>query len=207
MSSRSVKKSEALVKAYAKRFGFGHYNIHVSPLPKEDAAPDGGYWGRSHWNHHEEYFNVQVVPDSVLTDAEREHLVLHELTHGLLSYASDNDSNCETVCDRVAKLVAGPGVTGPNYKLFGGDACPWDQFEESAVSMTRRELLGDERKEAVVDQLLDHLGDLTERERFVLGSLFIDRLSFRAVARLMGVSARTVQRIRNSAVRKLSEVV
>jgi len=55
----------------------------------------------------------------------------------------------------------------------------------------------------VQDELVDALSVLDKREKFVIASLFVDRLSFRDTAKRMGVDARTVQRVKAKALAKL----
>jgi len=59
----------------------------------------------------------------------------------------------------------------------------------------------------VQDELVDALRALDEREKFVIGSLFVERLSFRDIGRRMGVDPRTVQRVKAKALEKLKTAI
>lgn len=212
-----MKKSEALVRKHAGGFGFGHYKWSVRPLPEEQSAPGGGFWGRSQWNHQEEYFAIKIVPDGTLDAARMEHLVLHELAHGVLTLAEESEAGCELACNRIAKLVLGRDATGPNYTLGGDPELHWpvDDGSEAARAVNkkkppvqksaRKEWM--DGKEASVIRLLDSVHSLTARERYVLGAIYIQKLTFREVAAALKVSPRTVTRIRNQLVHKLSDVL
>lgn len=202
---QSVKKSEALVKHWAPLFGFGHYKCSVTSI-----SPDEKYWGQSYFDHHEEYFDVRVVPDGTLSEGEHAHLVLHELAHGILSLAEDSPAGCEIACNRIAKLLLGPGAHGPNYGKYGGPDRGWGDDDEEvidrmiAASGTRKAWSDD--KDQTIVRILDSLPDLSDREKYVLGALYVQGMSFREVARKLGVSARTVTRIRNQLVKRLAKV-
>lgn len=214
MSKRSVKKSEQLVKQYAPMFGLAHYRWSVTALDEEKAAPKGNLWGCSNFNHNEEYFDIAVVPDGTLGDTEHRHLILHELAHGILTYAVESESHCETACDRIAKALIGPDATGPNYNHCGGPNRTWEEFDNEddiairkMMSTSRSRKNWDDDKDKRIVKILDSLPDLSDRERYVLGALYVQGLSFRQVAKNLGVSARTVTRIRNQMVKRLAERV
>ncbi len=205
-----------MVKEYAPLFGLGHYRYTVTCLP-EDAK--GKVWGRSHYNHTEEFFDIQVVPDGTLEDTQHRHLILHELAHGILELADESDAGTETVCNRVAKLVLGPDSTGPNYSTCGGTNGEWPTFDScarkargnppcagSSASFQSRKNW-DEDKEKNIVKMLDSLPGLTDRQRYVLGAIYIQGHSFREVARALGVSPRTVTRVRDQLVKRLAEGV
>lgn len=204
MTSRklSVKKSEKLVKEYAPLFGLGHYRFSVTVLPED---MKGKIWGRSNFNHSDEYFDMQIVPDGTLQDTAHRHLILHELAHGIVQYASESDAGLETACNRIAKMVLGPCANSPNYDYCGGENMQWpDSDSYESVVTNRRDILDTDKKDAAVARLLNAVGTLTGRERFVVGAIYVQRMSFRETARALGCSARTIQRLRNSAVRKLT---
>lgn len=207
MKKLSVKKSERMVKEYAPAFGLAHYRYTVTCLPEE---AKGRVWGRSHYDHSEEFFDIQVVPDGTLGDTEHRHLILHELAHGLAGYSALSKKHEETVCDRLAKLVLGPDAAGPNFSLCGADNGEWPSFEE--CPRTRRPRSNprkdwDVDKERNIVKMLDSVPDLTDRQRYVLGAIYVQGHSFREVARALGVSPRTVTRVRDQLVKKLAEVV
>lgn len=188
-------------------FGLGHYRYTVTCLP-EDAK--GKVWGRSHYNHSEEFFDIQVVPDGVLPEVEQRHLILHELAHGILQFAYESSAGCETACNRIAKMVLGGEATGPNYSTCGGPNGDWPSFDEGETNNARRTRSNprknwDEDKERKIVKMLDSVPDLTDRQRYVLGAIYVQGHSFREVARALGVSPRTVTRVRDQLVKRLAE--
>lgn len=221
---RSVRKAEAIVRELAPRFGLGHYRWSVTALDEERAAPAGGLWGCSNFDHSEEYFDIAVVPDGVLPEPVLRHLILHELAHGIITYAAGSEAHEETACDRIAKLVMGEDAAGPNYNLCGGPDRIWE-FEMDSDDVTIARILRgagaarsgrrprsnprknwDDDKEQSIVSILDSVPNLSDREKYVLGAIYIQGNSFREVARALGVSPRTVTRVRNQLVKKLSSV-
>lgn len=179
----TIQNATRFLKKWAGSFGFGHYNITLSCLPPE---AKGEVWGRSVFNHEEEWATIEVVPDGVLPVAQVETLMLHELAHGLLEFSNASDATCETVCNRIARLaLAKPNVVHCNqWNQQDGDRV-WN-----AASMS----------EPWMKLLVD---GLPPNQRTVVNALFYERQSMRHTAAAMGVSVRTVGRLRNRALMAL----
>lgn len=60
-------------------------------------------------------------------------------------------------------------------------------------------------REDVQEELLTALANCSSREKLVLVGLYVEGFSFRALAAKLGVSARTIQRLRNSGVKAIRE--
>lgn len=112
----STEKAVALVERWAKPFGFEHFTRTVSLLdgPEVDQC-----WAMSNWNLPEEFVRFWFQPDGSLPARTLEFVVCHEYAHGLLlltgSSVSEHDNwQTELVCNRIASLVVGTKVVGPN---------------------------------------------------------------------------------------------
>lgn len=97
-----VKHACFYYKKWAPKFGFGHYHATIVVLDKEDK---GKVWGKSTFNHEEEWVVMEVVPDGILPRAQVEALMLHELSHGIISLACSSDAAEEMVCNRISRLA------------------------------------------------------------------------------------------------------
>lgn len=183
----TIKHATRFLKKWVVLFGFGHYNITLAPLPDE---AKGEVWGRSTYNHEEEWCIIEVVPDGVLPPAQVEALVLHELTHGLLELAQGSDTACESVCNRIARLaLAKPDVKLCNEWNVTGQHGVWGTYSRFPFSEDWMKLL---------------VEGLPLREKTVVNSLFYEARSLRATADAMGCSVRTVGRLRDTALLALS---
>lgn len=175
----TINNATRFLKKWAGPFGFGHYNITLSCLPAE---AKGEVWGRSVFNHEEEWATIEVVPDGILPVAQVETLMLHELAHGLLDLSNTSEATCETVCNRIARLaLAKPNVVHCNQ---------WNQRDGDRVWNTA--LLTEPWMKLLVE-------GLPLRQRTVVNSLFYECQSMRHTAAAMGVSVRTVGRLRERA--------
>lgn len=180
----NIKRGERLVRKWAGPMGFGSYNIEVSPLPDDQK---GKVWGRSYWNAEEEWAHIELLPDSVLPPAQLEALVIHELAHGLVHVASKSDVGVEMVCNRIARLVCPEVELCNEWYGKSGDQCEW---EEDPMNTAWMRLLVDA---------------LPEEEKLVINSLYYERRTLNAVAAELGVSSRTIGRIKRRALAKLNE--
>lgn len=109
----SFRKGAALVKQWAPRFGLSHYKSYVSLISEKDNEEN---LGQSFYDHHEEWYKVDLPADATMGEEERQMLVLHELAHGLISYALTGDEALETTCNRIARLALGNlNADGPRY--------------------------------------------------------------------------------------------
>lgn len=182
----SVTAAEILLATWAPVFGFGHYRQGVSMLSRELwATDDSGVWGRSRFDHTEEWILLEVVEDGYMPPRQLEWLVLHELSHGLLSYASTSPNAEEVACNRVAAMHLGPAATGPNYH---------------------------HARSAFEGPLAVAIATLPPRERAVIQALYVDGLSLREVTRLPGLGfpvdvTRSVRRCRDRALTLLRHEV
>lgn len=179
---------KAIVGKWAKRFGFGHYRIKVRVIPKAKAKR---FFGTIHIDHEEEYMVIDLPPSGYLPKRVLEHLVIHELTHGLIGLASLGDSAEETVCNRLAKAFLGQSARGPrewNYR-------PNDDYAE---------LEGDLRG---YPRGMDLVDELPELERYVLSRLLWGHASLKEVAGEIDSSKRQVGRIRDRALNMLGKAV
>lgn len=109
-----VDDAKEFVTKWVHSFGFGHYQWRVLVMRQENA---GEYWARAFFDHDEEWFELEFVPDGVLPKEQVEFLVLHEFAHGLFDYASAEDSMQEAACNRLARLLSGQ-ANGANYTMY-----------------------------------------------------------------------------------------
>jgi len=183
-----VAKKTCREDKWATAFGLGHYSREVRCLP---ADQKGKVWGRSHYNHQEEWFEVEVVPDGALPTEQVEALVLHELAHGLLSFANEGDSAVEAVCNRISKLASRqrkPLVHCNQYAGMGPDG--WEEARLNSLRSNELHFDADPWLSTLVDSL-------PKKESSVVSALYYEKASLREVARRHGVSARTVGRWRD----------
>lgn len=180
----TCRKGARLVADWAPVFGFQNFRITVTVLPEEEK---GKHWGLSSWNIEEEWAHIQLVPDGVLPDDVQEQLVLHELAHGLIDLATKGEAELEVVCNRIARFFGGPDVQSCNE---------WNSTQEqdawAANSMDQR----------WVKLLVDGLPD---DERRVVNALYYEGQTFRSLAAEMGKSTRSIGRLRDRAVARLTE--
>ena len=114
-SMTDVTLAEKYLEKWAHTFGFAHYRRKVHPIRVEDA---GGFWARCFFDHDEEWLEIEIVPDGVVPEAQTEHLILHELCHGLFEYAAGSDSHEEAACNRLARFCSGL-ADGTNFTMYG----------------------------------------------------------------------------------------
>lgn len=179
----SVAQARVLIKKWADRFGFGHYNARVRVLPKK-LRPD--FFALCAFDHEEESFDIDVVPDGTLPPRQLEFVVIHELTHGLVSYARQHDAAEETICNRVARAFT--RSSGPNT--------------DDARSSKRK---GHRRTGAFMPlrDAIDALPD--ERERYVLSRIYFGQASLQEVGRELGGDKWLARRIRDRGLLHLRE--
>lgn len=118
----SIRKGVRLVKKWAEPMGFAGWRITVQLLPEDQK---GKTWGRSEFNVEEEWAVIELLPDGIVPDDALEGLVLHELAHGLLLIGSRSDAHCETVCNRIARML------GPSDMKLCNE---WHSAEPAACS-------------------------------------------------------------------------
>lgn len=184
MPRKTTKHAERFLKKWVNPFGFGHYSIKLTVLPTE---AKGEVWGRSTFNHEEEWAHIEVVPDGILPVAQVETLVLHELSHGLIELAGANDLGCEMVCNRISRLA----LTGRTVKHCN----EWNVATGFSNSWNTASLT-----EPWMKLLVE---GLPPDQRTVVNALYYEGSSIRATAASMGVSARTVGRLRAKALTAL----
>lgn len=191
MPKPSVRKGKAYVERWMPRFGFTNYAVTVGVLPPDQK---GQCWGRSWWNVAEEWADIELVPDGILPDDQLEGLVLHELAHGLVELARSGDGGTETVCNRLARLLGAQGAPLCNEWVHTQDDHPWgmpDEPEESRAT-----------EHKWVKLLVDWL---PEPDRQVVNGLFYEGQTLRGMAKELGVSPRTIGRIRDRALASLNK--
>lgn len=184
-----IDVTKNLVVKWAGPFGFGDYKYKVLRRPLKD---DGSYWMACEWSHDERWFMIFTGPDAELPYSTREATVLHELAHGLVGYATLSAAHEEDVCNRVARLLR-PRVKLANEHKIMGKGEPHD-IQTSAKS----------RRDTMVASAVDHLSN---RQREVINGLWYERASVRTIAKRLGVSGRTVQRIEKDALGDLMDLL
>lgn len=191
---KTCKEAKALTEKWAPAFGLGHYAHEVRVLPE---SARGKMWGRSYYNHEEEWFEFEVVPDGALPSAQVEALVLHELAHGLLNLASKSDHAVEAVCNRIVKLASRQKnvVHCNQHENMGPQGWP---TEDAGVEELRFE------PKLWMAPLVDAL---PEKEARVLNALYYERASLRVTAKRLGVDHRTVGRWRDKGLARLRETL
>lgn len=184
MVTRTANEARALVEQWLPKFGFGHYTFKLSPLPK---AADGKTWGRCVWLHDEETARFQFVPDGVLSKAQLETVVLHELAHGLLELAGTSEHAEEVVCNRIVRLLR-PSTAQANEHLL--NHADWND------------------KTVPVDALRALVDRLPEGEREAINMRFYERLSYGEIAEELDLPYRQdAVRLLRRALRQLSEML
>jgi hypothetical protein len=173
-----ITKGKELVEKWATRFGFGHYSRRVRRMSK---AKREHFFALVYFDHEEEFFDVELVPDGTLPVKQLEYVVIHEMTHGLVGYAQQHVSAEEVICNRLARAIT--RSKGPNEHHYkGGDLTP------KGAPPPRTAVLVDA---------------LPEQEREVISRLFFGQASMGEVAAELGISKRQVGRIRNRALSRM----
>lgn len=174
----SIAKGKELVEKWATRFGFGHYSRRVKLMPKSKRQH---FFALVYFDHEEEFFDVELVPDGSLPAKQLEYVVIHEMTHGLVGYAHQHVQAEEVICNRVARAFT--KSRGPNEHHYkGGDVIPKGGPAP--------------RTSVLVDALPD-------REREVISRLFFGQASMGDVATELNLSKRQVGRIRDRALLRM----
>lgn len=197
MSKPSLALTQQYLDKWVPRFGFGHYHYKLRLI---DTKAKLEFWARSWYSHEEEFFELEIVPDGVLPPRQHEGLVLHELTHGFLSFAETGPVQQETACNRLPRLLLGSNLKLANEytvhnmeRLPDGDSQEWMAKTAALDPVLRKEIL-----RGLVDALP---GD----ERQVIEGIYFERVGMETLARRMGVDKWKVRRLRNKAHKRLGE--
>lgn len=179
----SIARGKELVDRWATRFGFGHYSRRVRKMAKTKREH---YFALVYFDHEEEFFEVELVPDGTLPIRQLEYVVVHEMTHGLVGYAQQHVGAEEVICNRVARAFT--RSKGPNELHYASS--PSSPKKGSDVP----------RMTAMVDALPD-------TERNVVSRLFYGGASMGDVAKELGISKRQVGRIRDEALTRIGSAL
>jgi hypothetical protein len=186
----TINRAKAVIDKWLPQFGFGHYTYNIRALPK---GKRDEVWARCFWNHEDEelFVEVNAATEQKLDERELETVILHEFGHGLLDLAATSDHAVEVVCNRIPKLLLGKRHKHPNQRLV------WDRDwdESTKVHPNTSSYMG-----VLVD-------GLSGEERRVIEGLFWDDATFEQLAVELGVSTRTVGRIRDEALEHLGPLV
>lgn len=183
-AKESIDKGRALVEKWALRFGFGSYSRRVRKMPK---AKREHYYALVYFDHEEEFFEVELVPDGTLPMRQLEYVVIHEMTHGLVGYAHQHVSAEEVICNRVARAFT--RSKGPNEHHY-------------ASAPKQPKASQPERMSVLVDALPD-------KERRVIEALYYEHgeRTHSEIADELGVSKGTVGRIRDRALKRMGMAI
>lgn len=179
--------AKEVVDRYATRFGFGHYSFKVKLMPKSLQA---NYYALCYFDHEEEFFEVEVVPDGTLPARQLEYVVVHEMAHGLLSFAAQHSVAEEVICNRVARAIT--RTRGPNEKLHPGN---------------KLGVIGQPAANGAFEPLRALVDTLPDREREVLSRIYFGRASLQEVGKELNLGKRQVARIRDRALARISEAI
>lgn len=160
--ARTMRRyAQTCLAEWAPRFGFGHYTILVT----EDVAEkntESEVWASVHFDVEEEWMQVYLDADLERLSREQvEHVVLHELTHGLLYFAKGGKVMVEIVCNRLASLLVGPQYGVRNTPVRAAEGA--------------KKYFDDDEREAIIDVLPSLVVLLPEPERSTLLTLMYDQ--------------------------------
>lgn len=185
--SPQLERATALVVKWAQRVGFGHYRMYVAVLPKRER---GDCWARVHFDHEEEWFTMEVVPDGTLPEDVLEHTILHEFGHGLIELAELGPGSTELACNRIANLALYSPHPNEHYLMHHPEA----QRHWATMPVAKGRLAP-----ILVDAL-------PEKERKVITDTFWYGASRGQLAAELGVSKRTIGRILKKAIDRLDRM-
>lgn len=193
----TVDDVRLLVEKWAPKFGFGGYRFSIGELPK--SAKD--YWGKSVWLHDDDHFEIRVNLGR-LPRSQMEALVIHELTHGLVTYAARGQGNEESVCNRIPRLLLGDEVQTPN--VWALDRTPPSQWGGDDLTLDLDGATVDPLVRAAMPLLVD---GLPPREQDLVNAVYWEGVSLMEVARRLGISRRTAGRLHRQAMGHLRTLV
>lgn len=185
-----------LTEKWAPKFGFGGYRWKIATLSKTTK----GRWGQSVWLHDDDFFEIRVQ-ENVLPLRQMEALVIHELTHGLLTLAQTGQE--ERVCNRLPRLLMGDTAQTANiWALARVDSSGWGEDEGLFIEPTDSEV--SPYVTAALPLIVD---DLTPREAAVINAVYWEGASLMEAARRLGISRRQAGRLHKSALAHLRGLV